>query len=209
MPPHELRLHNPKRDGLLPTPVDERGIVDVKKLITNVKATIEPEYRWKSLTNDVHHLQWPSNRYADAPDADLDPQEFRNLAVSKLIVPRVFHNWTHHITEPPPVPSDEMMHYRIEAQRVAIELFQTIRSSRFDSRDKSLTDEELEQRLIRHFETFSTKLELARLAIPSEFQLIDFTDYQPKDYHDMYKISSKIGRAALVPTIVRQLTRPA
>lgn len=207
LPPPELRLFNPKTDGLLPTPLDGRGLVDPNELVRLVKSTVEPDYRWPSSYNDVHHLQWPNRRYEYSPGADINPQEFRNLSISKLYVPRVFHNWTHHITEPPPKPSDEVMYHLIEAQRVAMTLFRTVRASKKAMRLKHISDDELESRLVNHFDTFNRTIEVAR-NVPPEFQVLDLSHYRADTYEDMFQLAPQLGRLAITSTVVRQVTLP-
>lgn len=208
LPPPELRLHHPKRDGLIPTPLDNRGLVDTSELIHTIKSTVEPGYDWPSPFNDNHHLQWPSNLYSSTPDSQLDPQEFRNLAISQIRVPRTFHNWVHRITEPPPMPSEEVMRYRIESQRVALSLFQAIRVSKNLTRKEIIPEEALEKALIKRFDDFTTSLERAR-SLPEEFQLIDLSDYEPRDYEDMFALGARLGKLASAACVRRQVTGPA
>lgn len=204
LPPPEFRLHDPKLEGRIPTQLDERGLVDVLKLIDQVKQTVDPEFKWQSSFNDVHHLQWPSNQYASSPEAELNPREFRNLAISKIYVPRVFHNWVHQVTEPPPMPSDEVMRYRIEAQRVVLALFQSVRMGRQLTRNKQISDAKLEDRLVECFDEFSTNLERVRL-LPREFHLVDVSDYEPNTIEDMFLIGRSLGKVAMVATVTRSV----
>jgi hypothetical protein len=206
LPPRELWRHNPYEEDLIPTPLDSRGLVDHKELVKVVKSTVDPSYRWPSPINDKHHCQWPDANYPYLPESFVNPKEFRNLAINILIEPRIFHNWTHRITTPPPVPSKEVMQYRIDAQRVTISLYQTIRASKGIMRMNVLSDQELESRLIQHFDDFTTKLEVAK-ALPREFQLINLENYDPRDYTDMFKLGARLGELATVQTIVREVTR--
>src|SRR5215216_6283145 len=109
LPPPDVWLHNPYKSDLIPTPVDERGLVDLRELIKVMKATVAPEYDWRSPFTDDHHLQWPNRWYESIPDSEYNPQRFRGLMISRADTPRVFHVWTHLITEPPPVPDDDIM----------------------------------------------------------------------------------------------------
>lgn len=60
LPPRELWLFDPSTETeLLPTPLDERGLVDMVGLIAVMKTTIAPGYEWTSPFTDEHHLQWP------------------------------------------------------------------------------------------------------------------------------------------------------
>ncbi len=103
LPPRDVQLHDPRRDGLLETPLDERGLVDLDRLVDLARATVSPEFGWESRENDVHHLQWPRRHYDIAGAmVDVETQVFRNLVNRKAYVPRIFHNWVHYITAPPP-----------------------------------------------------------------------------------------------------------
>lgn len=44
MPPEEFRLYNPAKAGLIDTPLDSRGLVDLDKLVRTVKQTVDPEF---------------------------------------------------------------------------------------------------------------------------------------------------------------------
>lgn len=205
LPPRNVQIFDLKRDPLLETPLDERGLVDVAKLIEQIKTTVDPSYRWTSQVNDVHHLQWPASHYHNQDGVHSNPHVFRDLAISKVTVPRVFHNWLHRITIPPPLPSDEVMGYRTEAQNVAVSLFRTAKLGKQITRIKGLSDTIIEHRLIHQFEDFSQQYEEARI-IPVEFNLID-TSERLATIHDMFAIGSKLGKIATVSTIVRRVTQ--
>lgn len=208
LPPRELQRFTLGHDEKLQTPLDDYGLVDVSELIYQVKKTVDPSYTWDSPFNDVHHIQWPSRQYQYLPHSQVNPQEFRNLSISKIYTPRVFHNWVHRITEPPPPPPIEVMYYRTEAQRVAIALFRTVRAGKGLKRRKGLNETELESRLIQNFDEFSNRLEIAR-TIPAEFQLLDIHDYAPKSFEDMFKIQSQLGKLATIPVVTRSISLPA
>ncbi len=210
LPPRELWRFNPDEDERLPTPVDERGLVDVEKLINLVKTTVDPAFTWKpSEEPNRHHLYWRQGYYPVEPENSVNPREFRNLAVNKILIPRIFHNWLHVVTDEPPVPSVEVMHYRIEAQRVALELFKSARKSKRLIRLNKLSDAELEERLSRNFEEFSANLERA-YAIPEEYRLIDFSDYKLETARDIQVIGNRLGELAVkcTTTRIRDVLRP-
>lgn len=208
LPPRELWLYDPTAEKeLLPTPLDERGLVDMIGLIALMKSTVAPGYEWDSSFTDVHHLQWPGRWYGSVEVPELSPHSFRNLAISKVRVPRVFHNWVHRTTEPPILPSEEVMHYRIDAQRVAISLFQQVRSSKTAARKRGLDEAGLEQLLIRRFNTFSAVFEEAKQA-PREFQLLDYSQYELRDIDDMVRIGTKLGKFAITESATNRVRRP-
>lgn len=207
LPPRELWLFNPIEEReLLPTPLDNRGLVDMMGLIALMKSTVEQGYDWKSSFTDEHHLQWPDRWYERSMTADMSPHVFRNLAISKVRVPRVFHNWVHRITEPPPLPSEEVMHYRIDAQRVAVELFREVKNSKTAARRRRLGEDGLEELLIQRFDSFALKFEHAKQA-PREFQLLDYDHYALNDTSDMVRIGTKLGRFAVTASATNRVKR--
>lgn len=210
LPPRELWRFDPDKDERHPTPVDERGLVDIKQLITLVKSTVDPAFTWKpSEEPNKHHLYWSSNYYSDETEAPVNPREFRNLAVNKVLIPQIFHNWLHRVTEEPSAPSEEVMHYRIEAQRVALELFKSARKSKRLTRRTTLGDADLEEHLARNFEEFSANLERA-YAVPEEFRLINLADYKLDTARDIQAIGHRLGALAIrcTTTRVRDVLRP-
>jgi hypothetical protein len=94
--------------------------VDVPALIDLLKSKVNIDYTWPG-PSDIHHFYWPRVWYPyDHEKGRLNnPSTFRNLSISKGLVPRVFHNWLHEITLPPPVPKLEIMEYRIESWDIA------------------------------------------------------------------------------------------
>lgn len=70
LPPRELWLFTPGKDERLPTPLDERGLVDPAALLEIVKSTIDPAFTWESDEKpDAHHLYWEHNLYPNDPYA--------------------------------------------------------------------------------------------------------------------------------------------
>lgn len=186
LPPREFWLINPEKEKI-PTPLDDRGIVDQAKLIKVVKATIDPAYKWAGPC-DVHHFQWAKARYPVRQGRDVfSPRKFRELPVNKGVEPRVFHNWTHVATEEPPVPSEEVMRGYTEAWEVAERLFAHIRNVvQKERRMRRLAaqciadglpigvdfDDAAAETLFDHFQEIDQHLEQLQ-AIPPEFQLVD------------------------------------
>lgn len=121
LPP--ARYRRPIRERI-PTPTDERGLIDIPALLEAVKATIDPEYQWPTDPSD-HHFYWPEAAYPHDHEGLVNPAWFRNLPIHKGRIPRVFENWLHEVTLPAPVPSTEVMHYRVESWRVAVHLFRS------------------------------------------------------------------------------------
>ncbi len=191
-PPPDAQLINPAREKLI-TPVDDRGLVLVDQLIEEVKATIDPSFTWQTGKKDVniHHYYWEKNRYPRIVEPNtLNPNEFYNLPIHKGWVPIVFHNWLHKITEPPAVPSEEVMFFRTEGWNVASSLFRSVqrtiqierraRRAQLLSHDGSLVDEEdevaldaMQEELDNHFLNVDHCLAQSE-SIPPEFRLCYF-----------------------------------
>ena len=188
-------MHHVKSDGLINSPLDERGLVDLNKLIDVVKLTVDTEYEWTSSRNDTHHLQWYSALYTN-DDAVVDRQAFRDLISRKTIVPRTFHNWVHHITEPPAMPSDEVMQYSIDAERVAISLARTASRAIRLVRSKLLDEATLNGRLNDALEYYNDCVNRAR-CIPGEFSLVNVDEIEANSVEEMLRCNRVMGRLAL------------
>ncbi len=203
LPPREYWLSDPAIEGLIPTPLDSRGLVDAPALFQEVAKTIDPAYEWESAFDDPHHLQWPDCWYpTEAHDILLkesNPHEFRNLAISQWILPRVLHNWIHCVTEPPPVPSDEVMFYRTEAQRVTTSLFMTARDSKRYINSSSLRYRQIHAQMTPYYRQMSLQIKALK-EVPPEFRLVDLAEYQSGNVRDMLKIESALGRYATIKT---------
>lgn len=202
MPPIEVRKIDPKTNELIETPLDYRGLVDLDKLITVVKETVEPEYSWSSEMNDVHHLQWYMAHYRDHKNQNL-ALNFRELVNRKAYIPRVFHNWLHRITLPPPIPSEEVMNYSIDAQRVAISLSQTVSEAVRLTRRKEISEKILKIRLEQAFEHFNLYLDNAR-EVPVEFSLLAIEELEIKSIDEMLYINRALGKMAIDKIPVRE-----
>lgn len=201
MPPIEYRKLDPKRDEIIETPIDYRGLVDLDKLIDTVKSTVDSEYSWISHMNDVHHLQWYKALYRDHEFTNL-ALEFRELVNRKAYIPRVFHNWLHRVTIPPPIPSIDVMKYSIEAQRVAISLSQTASEAVRLTRRKQIREKILNIRLEQAFEHYNLYLDNAR-EVPRDFSLLAIEELEIKSIEDMLYINKTLGKMAIDKIPVR------
>ncbi len=213
LPPRDVQLHDPRRDGLLETPLDERGLVDLDRLVDLARATVSPEFGWESRENDVHHLQWPRRHYDIAGAmVDVETQVFRNLVNRKAYVPRIFHNWVHYITAPPRVPSEEVMRYSIDAQRVAMSLSRTAQLATKLARHSVLPPERLRERLDQEFENYNLYIDNAR-EVPREFSLMTIEElemFEARSVDDLLLLNKRLGKKALdrIPVVQRRI-RPA
>lgn len=121
LPPQEYWLI--KYGEKLPTPTDDRGIIDTDATIALVKEQIDPSYRWTHILN-THHFYWDDDSYPHiSAKGQPNPKVFKELGPHKGLMPQDFHAFLHAITLQPAVPSKEVMHYRIEAWKVAESLF--------------------------------------------------------------------------------------
>lgn len=128
LPPEEFRLRS--IDDKIPTPTDRWGVVNSDQLIRDVMQTIHPDYRWTG-KSDIHHGQWCRADY-HAMQAAL-PQSravaFRELAPNKMQIPRVFHNWIHAITLPPPMPEPEVMRESVREWLILQDFFRSVQEA--------------------------------------------------------------------------------
>ena len=206
LPPREVWHHDPKQ--LIDTPLDERGLVDLSALISVIKSTVDSDYEWPSPFNDRHHVYWPRRFYPRNDGAGLDLYEFDNLGINKVKLPRHFHNWLHLITLPPPMPSLEVMQYRIEAQRVAVSLFKGVVDLKRQAKELSLHgdvfDGYIEEMLENEFEYFQELIDIGR-SQPKEFQPINYDSVELRETRDIINLSKLIGRKAIYLSAVRQV----
>lgn len=205
LPPPEMQLYNPERNGRLETPIDERGLVDLDQLVTLVKQTVRPEFSWLSSFNDIHHLQWFASNYSgsEATGGIVDMGEFRELVNRKAFIPRVFHNWIHHVTLPPPIPSIEVMKYSVDAQRVAMSLSRTAGLAARLTRMTQIPEKKLEQRLDEEFINYALYVDNAR-SVPIEFSLFAIEEVEARSVDEMLIVNKHLGRLALDKVPIRQ-----
>jgi hypothetical protein len=128
LPPRDVWLFDPyAAANKLETPVDERGLIDPHTLIRAIKSTVEPSYSWPTDQLSVHHLYFHRDWYG-YPSAGPYARSFRELSVHKVLVPKIFENWVHLITNPADIPSQEVMQSRIESWSISRHLFKSVRS---------------------------------------------------------------------------------
>lgn len=203
LPPREVWQFIPGIDEKIPTPVDEYGLVDVGKLLTVVKTTIDPGFAWDP--HDIpnkHHLYWEHRNYPQRPNARVNPHTFCELPSNKLLLPTKFHSWLHVVTKPPTPPDKEVMYYQIEAHRTLFTLFSNARESARISRMKGIPQKTIEAMSNRHFDSFCEGLEIAQ-KIPVQFQPINYGEYSIASIDDMHAIAPHLGEIAVRRTINR------
>ena len=202
LPPEEVRLWEGSRDGLLDTPVDECGLVDLDELVQLGKELVVPGYDWSSPFNDVHHLQWPKSQYA----RDDIRHAFREQVQRKAYLPRRFHNWLHLVTLPPALPSEEAMRNSIAAEKTARALAATAERAVRLTRKKGVSEAQLARRLEEAFDTYTLYVENAR-EVPEEFQLVKLEEIEANTVDEMLAANRHLGKRALhlIPVRYRAL----
>jgi len=206
LPLRDVLLHDPRQDGRLPTPTDERGIVQFDALVQSVHGTVDPTFSWPSEFNDDHHLHWPGGWYDYEFSGEVNRQQFRNLSINRAYMPRMFHNWIHAVTEPPrQLPSDETCWYFIECERVVKQLFKSAQLSVSLAREPHISLASLEKRLIEEFDNYERVLEEG-LNMPREHLPVSFSDFYIDDRAELVRIAPLLGKAAAKRT-VRQTTQ--
>ncbi|HVX24144.1 MAG TPA: hypothetical protein VG992_02265 [Candidatus Saccharimonadales bacterium] len=132
LPPDHMWAVERKEDyrDSIPTPVDAHGLIDVNSLITTVKSLIKPEYEWPRRTSR-HHLYWTEESYREFNERFPSSRAiaFRELPINIGLMPRQFENVIHYVTQPALVPDPYVMGMRVEAWRVAHNLFQNAREA--------------------------------------------------------------------------------
>lgn len=113
------------------TPVDERGIVEIDRLLLTVKSRMNPEELFlPGEGTNVHHFYYPEARYK----TDLQ-FEFRELPPNKGRLPRGFHSKLHELTSPPIMPEDEVMESFCESWAIAESLLRAARQIKRQERN--------------------------------------------------------------------------
>jgi len=210
LPPVDARLIGPAEK--IPTPLDDRGLIDVDQLIIDALTLVDPTFPWPAGRDElsIHHFYNPANWYPYLQDMRLgaNPAVFRNLPIHKGLMPRMFENWLHRVTIPPPVPNEEVRRHRIESWSVAQDLFmmakktarwKTLQDRRreriaahpeilkedFDGEDV-IGEAVMHERLERNFRGYDYQLQ-RHSRIPQEFHLLN-----PEG--DPAKVATDLGR---------------
>lgn len=191
LPPPEVRLWDKEKDEKLPTPLDNNGLADLDKLVVIGKKMVIEGHDWTSPFNDIHHLQWPGVGYGDETAST-----FRELVQRKAYIPRVFHNWLHHITLPPPLPSEEVMRHTIQAERTARAIASTAQLAVRLTRIPGIPEHKLLERLEQEFDNYVLYVENAR-EVPTEFQLLQLNEVEANSVDEMLAANRRLGKLAI------------
>jgi len=197
LPPPEVLLVDPATVQF-ETPVDGRGLVDVRRLVTLCRSVVQPDYGWNIRQTRDDHLLWPEAAYA-AYAAWLDdplPMVFRNSPPSIVRFPLQFERLKHAITIPSNFPTLEVMHYRVESWVTARRLFDSIQDAVSSERQRrnrrqrlaagvaglipkdtldSIAEEYYADTLAANFRGVAMNLELHQ-KVPKEFRIVEPTD---------------------------------
>jgi len=201
-PPTEVRTWDVDKQGKFDTPVDELGLVDLDALVQLGKITVHDGYDWTSPLNDVHHLQWPAVKYAEATTGDGVVRTFRELVCRKAFIPRRFHNWLHYITVQPALPSQDVMRHAVSAERTARAIATTAQLAMRLTRMPHIPEDKLVKRLEEEFDNYLLYVENAR-EVPEEFQLLKLAEIEVATIDEMLQMSKPLGKLALDQVPVR------
>lgn len=201
LPPVEFRKNRfIQPEQSIETPLTPAGLVDTKRLIKLVNATLKSAYKWPSEKDDEHHLFWPHSWYLSNPDALVDPHIFRNRLFNKTDLPRTFHNWVHKVTIPPEPPSMETMSLATKAQDGIENMALAVQIGRQLMRNNQIGHLSLVVRTDELFDQYQNGLATIK-SLPEEFRFIDPKRYDIADPSDMLQIRGELGRLASKLTV--------
>lgn len=205
LPPPHLRapafrnIESPSFEPLA-TPLNDLGLVDRKKLIHQVKATLIEPYKWPSLFDDEHHLQWPRRDYPNLPDDRVNPHVFRNLPGNKMDWPRAFHSYVHAITMQPRLPEEDVMFFTTETQFAIDSLHRSVQVAKMLTRNPDISTSSLTSRHREILGDYGEALGYLR-TIPSEFHPLDLDTLHVHGIDELLAISGQLGRLATADTV--------
>lgn len=205
LPPRDMWLYNPEKDGLLETPTDQYGLVDLDKFVILLNETVSSEFSWKSPFSDIHHLQNPARNYPTLSEKPgrVDMKKFRELTSRKIRKERIMHNWAHKALRPADPPSEEVMIHCIQAEEIAVSLFRTARLATRLTRMPQIPEKKLEQRLNEEYENYALHIENAR-EVPKEFSRLAIDQLEARNVDEMLVANRKLGKLALETIPIRK-----
>ena len=112
--------------SMVETPYNEFGIVDVRELFRRVLGSVASDYHWEGSYTGPHHVMWPKDNYRRS-GANHPAMLFRGCATLRIILPRVLHDYTHRITDPPTLPTPDVMQQYYREQCQVQRLYETVR----------------------------------------------------------------------------------
>lgn len=106
----------------IPLNYDTYGILDKRDMFKQLLGSVATEYHWQGSYAGPHHLMWPRRAYQLPTAPGLTPDissPFRESPTLKVILPRELHDYLHFVTEPPKMPSKEVMRqYTLEQTQI-------------------------------------------------------------------------------------------
>ena len=93
------------------TPYDEFGIIDKRELFRRLLGSVSAGFYWGGSYEGPHHLLWLRSNYTSGSAQPQRPlsERFRGAPSLRVIVLRDLHDWLHEATQPPRVPSRDVM----------------------------------------------------------------------------------------------------
>lgn len=201
LPPVEFRhpqFITPEQS--IETPLTPIGLVDTKRLLKAVNATLNSAYKWPSRIDNEHHKLWPGAWYPDLPNERANPHVFRNDNINKIDLPSSFHAWVHKVTIPPAVPTLETMDLVGQAQDCISNMALAVKIGMQLMRNKMITNDQFTIRLSELFDQYNYGLDTLR-QLPSEFHFINPEQFEVATVADMLIIRGELGRLAVKPTV--------
>lgn len=110
------------------TPYDEYGIIDKRALFARIMGSVA-RFDWEGSYEGPHHIMWPRDFYSGKGYGKKHaiPAQFRGCQSLKVILHRDLHDYTHKITEPPELPSIDVMEQYWREQLEVNHLYSLIR----------------------------------------------------------------------------------
>lgn len=190
----------------LEAPKDDRGVVKIVETVKLAMSLADPDYVWprEEPKPDEHHFVWERDWYHPRHfSGNRIPRDYRNIPFHMGYLPRQLHDFIHATIAPPPVPDFEVMRYRTESYRVALELFkasalavkvhrkpETLKGiERLDDGQLSITDDILRDILVNMTSRVQNR---KQLVLPSN----EFIDAEMIDNKPLPRIARELGRIA-------------
>jgi hypothetical protein len=206
LPPPDVRLIDPKKDKVPTHFVGE--MLDTDRLLADVEATIDPTFAWPPADNE-HHYLWPARFYPMGDNSELTAiKKVRDLSVSKVRLPIMFHDWLHEVTLPPPVLSQLAAEQRLRAWHTTHTLFNLAHRA-MDKYIKLGGDTEDSQEVVapevlygmmtkEHRRSWFRRVENLRSTSP-EFRIVEFTEDPQQLVRSLGHLLTKDGHLAQTP----------
>lgn len=195
----------------LEAPVDDRGVVKIFDTVKLAMGLADPEYTWprEEPRPDEHHFVWERDWYHPRHfGGSRIPRDYRNIPFHMGYLPRQLHDFIHATIAPPPVPDFEVMRYRTESHRVALELFKACSLAvrvhrkpetlhgieRLETGELSITDEILREVLVS---MTSRVVHRKELILPEN----EFIDETVVNERSLSEVARSLGKVAALSAV--------